>query len=476
MCMDYKNDTTENNSLMIDESDRNEKNENEKKDSIASSSYSYSYSNGYVPFKTVNGEDVGKKKKKGKGVKGFFMIVAAVAAVAIIFLGGYGTSYFLSESPSQSEIKEIVDNNESTLPTVSTSEAGNTDAASGGSVEKSDIKEVNNVNSSVVVTDVTTTVKEVMPSIVSVSSTVTSTYQTYFGQAMKESAPAEGSGIIVAQNSSELLIATNYHVIESSDVGSISIKFSDGSVATANLKGKDADMDLAIVAVALSDLSSDTLKNIKIASLGDSSSLQLGEPVIAIGNALGYGQSVTTGVVSAIDREVQSKDGNVNTYIQTDAAINPGNSGGALFNSKGEVIGINSAKIGGESVEGMGFAIPISAAEPILSDLMNKETKFAVAEENRGYLGIKVATPTGVEGAYIVEVISGGSADKAGLMVGDIITSIEGESVSSADDLTSAIKYYEAGKTVKVTVLRKGESGYSEVNIDVTLAGANVFD
>ena len=247
-------------------------------------------------------------------------------------------------------------------------------------------------SATMVVTDVTEVVKNVMPSIVAVNNHYTET-MSWFGQSMDSEADASGSGIIVGLNDSELLIVTNHHVV--ADTDKLTVQFNEGSEAEAFIKGQDSKMDLAVIAVPVTELSDSVLEAIEVATLGDSDALEVGEPAIAIGNSLGYGQSVTTGVISALDRSISLSANNgyggdsvEGTFIQTDAAINPGNSGGALLNIKGEVIGINSNKIGGSAVEGMGYAIPISSASPIIAELMLKETKSKVAEEERGYLGI----------------------------------------------------------------------------------------
>ena len=277
-----------------------------------------------------------------------------------------------------------------------------------------------------------------------------------------------GSGVLIGD---EGYILTNNHVVENAD--SLKIQFIDGTKVEADVKGTDPDMDLAVVAVQLKNLDSATLSKIAVATLGDSDALQVGEPAIAIGNALGYGQSVTTGVISALNRKIELEDGSTGTFIQTDAAINPGNSGGALLNSKGEVIGINSNKIGGTTVEGMGYAIPMSSAQPDINKLMNEETKVKVADAKRGYLGISVMTPTGVEGAYVADVAKGSAAEKGGVEVGDIITKVNDTEITSREDLVNSLKYYEAGTKVTVTVLRKGDSGYQEEELQVTLESAS---
>jgi serine protease Do len=279
-----------------------------------------------------------------------------------------------------------------------------------------------------------------------------------------------GSGIIVQQNNDELLIVTNYHVIE--DSNTITVTFYDDTDAEAFVKGSSPDDDLAIVSVSLDDLGDETVDSIAIAVLGDSDTLQVGEPAIAIGNSLGYGQSVTTGVISAINRNIND------TYlIQTDAAINPGNSGGALLNIRGEVIGINSSKIADYVIEGMGYAIPISTAKPIINELMLNETKKKVASDNRGFLGIsgtdvtedassRYGMPSGV---YVADVIDGSGAQKAGIEKGDIIVSFDGEQVTSMTGLQGMLEYYEAGTKVTVVLERQNNGDYREHSVTVTL-------
>ena len=332
-----------------------------------------------------------------------------------------------------------------------------------------------------VVTDVTQVVKAVMPSVVSVSNTYVQR-GTFFGQEYSSEAVSSGSGIIVGENDSELLIVTNYHVVESADT--LSVQFVDEEQVQAQIKGTDADKDLAVLAVQLSDIKEDTLDQISIASLGSSDDLTVGEPVIAIGNALGYGQSVTTGVVSALNRPIavtsqegQTGDSQINTFIQTDAAINPGNSGGALLNTKGEVIGINSNKIGGSTVEGMGYAIPISDAKPIIEELMQKETRLKVDEANKGVLGI---TGVNVEaqysevygipmGVYVSSVTDNSGAAAAGLVRGDIITAINGETVETMEELKEEMNYYQAGDVVTLTIMQGSPTGYQSKDVQVTL-------
>ena len=329
--------------------------------------------------------------------------------------------------------------------------------------------------------DVSDVVKSVMPAVVSVSNSYTARMQ-YFGQIYSQEAKSAGSGIIVGKSDTELLIATNHHVVESAD--ELAVVFVNDESANAQIKGTDPDRDLAVIAVQLKDLDQETIDDIAIARLGDSDELDVGDPVIAIGNALGYGQSVTTGVVSALDRPIAVSssespygDSEVSKFIQTDAAINPGNSGGALLNIDGEVIGINSNKIGGEAVEGMGYAIPISDAEPIIHKLMNRETKIKVEDGNQGYLGITGVTvekeyaqiygmPVGV---YVSSVADGSAAAGAGLVRGDVITKINGQKVESMEALKEEMQYYSAGSRITLTVMQASPMGYNGKEVEVVL-------
>ena len=322
--------------------------------------------------------------------------------------------------------------------------------------------------------DVSNVVEKVMPAMVSIVNNFTETANV-FGQQYTQEEAASGSGIIVGKTDEELLIVSNNHVVESADT--LTVTFIDGSEAQAQIKGLDSDMDLAVIAVSLNDLSDDTKNAITVATLGSSDELKLGEPVIAIGNALGYGQSVTNGIVSALNREITLENGSTGTFIQTNAAINPGNSGGALLNMNGEVIGINSNKIGGTTVEGMGYAIPITSASPIIADLMERQTRTKVAEDEVGYIGISLQEVTSQisqmynmpEGIYVVSVEEGSAAANAGIMKGDIITKFDGSSINSYSDLQKILQYYAAGDSVTVTVQRPQNGEYVSIELNLTL-------
>lgn len=322
-------------------------------------------------------------------------------------------------------------------------------------------------------TDITEIAKNAMPSVVSITNISIQQVQSFFGGIQEQEIPSAGSGIIISQNDTELLILTNNHVVEGSDT--LTVSFIDEESVPANIKGTDAAKDLAVIAVNLSDIKDSTMGEIKVATLGDSTKLQVGEPAIAIGNALGYGQSVTTGIVSAMQRTLDGFDGEL---IQTDAAINPGNSGGALLNAKGEVIGINTAKIAVNEVEGIGYAIPISDASDVITDLMNRETRTKLPDGEQGYLGIQgydvesdVANMYQMpEGVYIYETIKGGAASKAGISKGSIITAVNGSSVDGMTALKEQLQYYRPGETVEVTVQIPKENGeYKEEIVEVTL-------
>lgn len=337
-------------------------------------------------------------------------------------------------------------------------------------------------NVTYVESDVSDVVEKVMPAMVSIVNNFTETANV-FGQQYTQEEAASGSGIIVGKTDDELLIVSNNHVVESADT--LTVTFIDGSEAQAQVKGLDSDMDLAVIAVSLNDLSDDTKNAITVATLGSSDDLKLGEPVIAIGNALGYGQSVTNGIVSALNREITLENGSTGlengstgTFIQTNAAINPGNSGGALLNMNGEVIGINSNKIGGTAVEGMGYAIPITSASPIIADLMERQTRTKVAEDEVGYIGIsslqEVTSQISQmynmpEGIYVVSVEEGSAAANAGIMKGDIITKFDGSSISSYSDLQKTLQYYAAGDSATITVQRPQNGEYVSVELNLTL-------
>lgn len=339
-----------------------------------------------------------------------------------------------------------------------------------------------------------------MSSIVAITSVSVQEIPSFFGYGTRQYQSAgSGSGIIVGENDSELLIATNNHVVAGATTLTVCFAGSDvvgaeeetqamasssdgdadvDNAVSAKIKGTDEENDLAVVAVEKSDIPDETMDEIKIAQMGSSDDLVVGEQVVAIGNALGYGQSVTSGWVSALNRSISTEDGEASGLIQTDAAINPGNSGGALLNMNGEVIGINAAKYADSQVEGMGYAIPISKAEPILEELMNRETRDKIEDSSKvGYMGVKAAdlTTEAIQmynmpaGAFITEVTEGGAADNAGIKKGDIIVKLDGQKVSGKDDLVDKLQYYEAGENIEVVISRANSGEYKEQTIEVTL-------
>ena len=387
--------------------------------------------------------------------------VIAVIGLAIIF-GIVSSGVFLSTSYIGTNILGLNKSSNSDVKTTTTA------------VTKS---------SSVVTSDVSSIVNDVMPSVVAITNMSVQEVQNFWGQTSQYQSESCGTGIIIAKTDNELLIVTNNHVI--ADNESLTVTFDDDTSVDADVKGTDSEHDLAVIAVSLDQISSETMEKIAVATLGDSTALQVGEPAIAIGNAMGYGQSVTTGVISAVNRESTTTNEQTGEteetgvkLIQTDAAINPGNSGGPLVNANGEVIGINSSKLASTTVEGMGYAIPISDVSDIIDNLMNQETKHKVSEEKKGYLGVKgydvteesaekYNMPTGV---YVAEIVKGGGAEEAGITKGNVITALNGTTVNSMEELQKELGYYESGKTVSVTIQVPENNGeWTEKTVDVKL-------
>ena len=403
--------------------------------------------------------DHGKKPKK-KAPKAI-----AVIGLALLF-GVVSSATFLTSNILGSKILGLDD------PSSGRTEARQNTPV-GSSLSKS---------STVVTSDVSSTVESVMPSVVSITNLSIQEVQSFFGGRYQQEMKSAGTGIIISQTDDELLIVTNYHVIQGSET--LTVTFNDENSVEAGVKGSDAEHDVAVIAVQKNQISDETMNAISVATLGDSTQLKVGEPAIAIGNALGYGQSVTVGVISAVDREISSMDettgqiGSAVKMIQTDAAINEGNSGGALINVSGEVIGINSSKLAGTKIEGMGYAIPISDVSDIIDGLMNQRTKHKVAQEQQGILGIRgydVTTEISQKyqmplGVFVYETVEGGGAEQAGITQGNIITGINGSSVSSYDELQKELTYYAVGETVTVTVQIPENNGeYTERQVEVTL-------
>ena len=427
----------------------------------------YHYSSPYRDTSSATTAEAPGKKRKRPFVK-LIKWVAGAACFGIIAGAAFvGTSYLASEVFDLPLI-QISSADQTSSGSTSSSGSGGTGTPTNITLGVTSTIESKEAPAESVVVQV---VDQNMAATVAVKSTFLNTY-SYWGQQYQQESQGSGSGFIVGKNDTELLIATNNHVIDSAT--KIEITFIDDVTLEATIKGTDSIADLAIIAVPLDTISADTLAVIRVATLGDSEAVRLGEMAIAIGNALGYGQSVTVGYISAKDRSV-TVDGNEMILLQTDAAINGGNSGGPLFNTKGEVIGINSVKYADTSVEGMCFAIPISRAIPILNDLMSRET---LAEEDKGFLGISSRSVTDTMadfygwpmGAYIVEVLAGSPAETANLYVGDIVTRVNNVQITTADQLVAAVSSYRHGTTVDLTVQRNINGKYEEITISVTLA------
>lgn len=399
--------------------------------------------------------DIKNKKKNGR-ISGFFkLIISALIFGAIA--GAAFQGYYMLNVPAQS------------------SESSNDDKGlQATAVDDESINSNQQVSLNGIVTDVSNIVNEVMPAIVAINATASRSNYDFFGNEYRQEVQGSGSGIIIGQNSKELLIVTNNHVVENSS--SIEIIFDDNTKAKAGIKGADANSDLAILSVDLTEISRDTAAAIRVATLGDSEAVEQGDLAIAIGNALGYGQSVTVGYISASNREFNLQNSK-QILIQTDAAINPGNSGGALLNSEGQVVGINSIKYASTDVEGVGYAIPISKAIPMINELMVREL---VSAKDQGYLGIDVSKAQNVTdiysqrfnmpiGVYIYSIIEDSPAEKSGLKQGDIITGLDNIEIKTIDDLINALGYKKAGQEVKLRIQAMENGKYVEKILEVTL-------
>lgn len=406
-------------------------------------------------------EETPKQKKKHKRSMNTFAKVICCAILFGAISGGMILgSFMIGKNAVKTTASANIETNADKLSTTSGSKSTKSSSSSNGTYTVSEIA------------------AQCKSSVVAITNQSVQEVQTMFGT-MQQQSTGSGSGVIIGKNDSELLIATNNHVVANSE--SLSVCFNDDkdAVFDAKIKGTDADNDLAVVAIKLSDISEDVLNSISIATLGDSTQMEVGDQVVAIGNALGFGQSVTSGVISALDREVTIDDTTA-TLMQTDAAINPGNSGGALFNMKGEVIGINSAKYASDEVEGMGFAIPMAKAQGIIENLMNQETRDKLTSDY-GFLNITgqdvssdVAEMYSIpEGVYVSGTTDGGAAAKAGIQKGDIITKLGNTTITSISQLKEELQYYKAGETVDITIQRNGDKGYEEQTLKVTLDNAS---
>ena len=458
------------------------------------------YAGGSIPPKKPHKP----KTAHGGGNGGFGKKAATAVALAVIF-GLVAGAVFQGVNIAADKYR---DNNSSSTQIGKTETVTGTEESTDGSSTESSVKSI--VAESGPVAGVA---QATMSSIVAITSVSVQEIPSFFGYGTRQYQSAgSGSGIIVGENDSELLIATNNHVV--SGATTLTVCFAGGDVVgaeeetqamasgdsitdssdssvdvnnavSAKIKGTDEENDLAVIAVEKSDIPEETMNEIKIAQMGSSDDLVVGEQVVAIGNALGYGQSVTSGWVSALNRTISTEDGDTSGLIQTDAAINPGNSGGALLNMKGEVIGINAAKYADSQVEGMGYAIPISKAEPILEELMNRETRDKIEDTSKvGYMGIKAAdlTTEAIQmynmpaGAFLTEVTPGGAADKAGIKKGDIVVKLDGQKVSGKNDLVDKLQYYESGETVEVVIARANNGEYKEETVEVTLGSKPASD
>lgn len=419
-----------------------------------------------------NGNGNGMGKKFGVTIS-LALVFGLVAGLVFQGVNVIGSRYLDSGSSSQPQLQ-------STELVQQTEEASSSGSSSATTVSTNSVAAV---------------AQSVMPSVVAITSVSVQEVQSFFGGVQQYQGVSSGSGVIVGENDEELLIATNNHVVE--DAEELSVCFIGDDVVTseeiqenlqnngglnmdgavsASIKGTDADNDLAVISVKKSDIPEETMSEIKIASIGNSDDLQVGEQVVAIGNALGYGQSVTSGYVSALNRQVTFENNNTASMIQTDAAINPGNSGGALLNMQGQLIGINTAKEASDTVEGMGYSIPINTASPILDDLMTRETREKVDESESAYMGINVADLTDEtsemynmpQEAFVASVTEGSAAEKAGILQNDIITELDGQTVSGRDDLLNKLEYYKAGETVEIVVSRANAGTYESQTLTIT--------
>ncbi len=424
--------------------------------------------------------------QKPKKSSGFGKKAVCVACLGLVFGVTAGAAFSIPAYMTTKEMKATKIELEQLQSSINENKSENTSLSTTDSLSPSNTL-YNTDNSA----NVSAIAQNCLPSVVSITNKGVTEVRTMFGT-YKRDTSSSGSGIIIGENESELLIVTNYHVVSGNNELSVVFSYDEDSdnpsLVSAKVKGYDADKDLAVIAVPLNEITDEMRSQIKIATIGDSSNLVLGQEIVAIGNALGYGQSVTTGIISALNREVTVTDetGNTTTnkLIQTDAAINPGNSGGALLNMNGELIGINSVKVASSSVEGMGYAIPISDVQSIIEELMLKEARDVVEESARGYLGI---TPIDVTneiyeaydipvGVYVYSITENSPAKEAGLAKGNIITKFDGQTVKTREALMTLLTYYKAGETVDVVAMVQSANGYQEQTFRVTLGSKSVLE
>lgn len=430
---------------------------NQEQFSYTNNYNSSSESQSFYHTAPTSGTPEEKKPSKVGKVTGFFLKAASFGVIAsLAFLGCNALYQNYEDSISQGNKSSINKNGLNLDPVSQENKLASTIVSENVTIQSTDVSDI---------------VEQTMPATVAITSTVNQKFNIW-GQEYGQEVDGGGSGIIIGKTDKELLIATNNHVV--ADASKILVTFIDDSTAEATVKGRNSSSDLAVISIDVSNLEKETLDQIKVAKLGNSDDVKVGQMAIAIGNALGYGQTVTVGYISAKEREITVDTGSKLEVLQTDAAINPGNSGGALINIKGEVIGINSAKLASTNVEGMGYAIPISKAYPIVDELMNREV---LTEDEKGYLGVY---PQDVNeeyalaynwpvGAYVYKLVEDGAADKAGIYQGDIITAVNGTTVKTGDELREAVTSYRYGTTVKITLMRLINGEYKEMNIDVVL-------
>ncbi|MBE5938721.1 MAG: PDZ domain-containing protein [Lachnospiraceae bacterium] len=471
----YVNDNNDNNNYNGYGNSNNYNNNNGYNNDNYGSNY-----NGYYGGNNNNNNNKDNKNKNGKK----FIVVAGIVAVfAILFLGINSLIVNYMANVGSKSQEDVAWNDETKNETSNVvANEDNDDDGEEAIATTAPVSVSQSTGQATGPMDVSAIVESSMPSIVSITSTTSVKGYSIFGQQYEQEVASSGTGFIVGKNEKELLLATNNHVVENATA--IQITFTDESTAEAVVKGKNAEADLAVVAVKLDDIDDDTMEKIKISVLGDSDAVKVGQLAIAIGNAKGMGQSVTVGYISAKNRELEIPNETTGktvkmNYLQTDAAINGGNSGGPLLDINGKVVGINSAKISDTQIEGMCYAIPISNAIPIINDLMNRET---IADEDKGYMGIRLSDVSdeaiemyGVpEGAYVEEVIKNSPAQAGGIMAGDIIVGINDVAVKSSSSATDKVNSYKAGTKITVKLFRQktGSTGFEEVNVEVTLASA----
>lgn len=459
--------------------------ENDYNNSQSTNNTNNDYSEYYYTAGNSYGQTGNTPNGKQKKTKSFAKKAVSIACLGAIFGVTAGAAFSLPAYFTTKDLKQVKAEVQQLQAELENSKNNSTLTTTTDSLSTS-----NAAFETASTATITSIAQNCLPSVVSITNKGVSEVRTMFGTYQQDT-ESSGSGIIIGENESELLIVTNYHVVSGSNELSVVFSYDEAndepSLVSARVKGYEADKDLAVIAVSLEDITDEMRSQIKVATIGDSSNLVLGQDVVAIGNALGYGQSITTGIISALNREVTVTDeqgGTItNRLIQTDAAINPGNSGGALLNMNGELIGINSVKVSSSSVEGMGYAIPISDVQSIIEELMLKETRDVVPEQAQGYLGIggtdvttDISETYGMPvGIFINRIYDNSPAGTAGLSKGNIITKFDGQTVKSMSELKSLLTYYRSGETVEIVAMIQGNNGYSEQKFSLTLGTKDIF-